>query len=503
MTSIYLVVPQAMPQAYYGAECYALNGLNPTQLIADLSAVTVAAFVPADFHITLCDEHIQSIDLDTSCDIVALTGKETQAKRMLELADHFRARGKVVVIGGPFASLAPERVRSHCDILVRGEIEEIASQLFADLRNGCWDDEYVGDKPDLALTPPPRWDLYPNGRALIGNVQTSRGCPFECEFCDVPVYAGRLQRHKPVAHVLAELDILYAIGYRIMFLADDNFTVHRQHAKELLAALAWWNKRRSEGQVSFATQVSIDASDDEELLRLCQEAGLNFAFVGLETPNQDSLRETRKRQNLRRDPVERIDRFLAHGVTITSGLIVGFDADGPGIFDQVEAFVNALPIPVFSLGALMAPAATPLRERLLASDRIDDRFGFSSGYIGGTNILPLQMTQTELLDGLRSLKTRIYSPEAFGQRTVEMCRRLRTSYRESTASFRIPESRQALELDTAQLIRRLGRGTKSQREMVASTVRFVMQAAPETLQALRAALRFYAQIVAVDPILAD
>ncbi len=502
MKSIYLVVPKATPQAYYGADAFALNGFQSTQLIADLSAVTVAGFVPADFHVALCDEHIYPADLDTDCEIVALTGKETQAKRMLELADHYRAKGKIVMIGGPFASLAPERVREHCDILVRGEIEEIAAQLFADLREDRWSDEYTGGQPDLALTPPPRWDLYPNDRALIGNVQTSRGCPFECEFCDVPVYAGRQQRHKPVANVLAELDVLYALGYRTVFLADDNLTVYRQHAKELLAALAWWNSRQTQGQVSFASQVSVDASDDEELLRMCTDAGLNFVFIGLETPNLESLRETHKRQNLRRDPIERMDRFLAHGIIVTSGLIVGFDADGPDIFDMVENFVGSLPVPVFSLGALTAPAATPLRARLLASDRINDDFGLSSGQITGTNIVPLQMTQAELVEGLRTLKSKIYSAGAFGDRTIEMCRRLAPAFRKMVGTrATIPPSRWQMERDTGGLIKLLGRGTEAERKMLAKTVRFVTRSAPETMGALRTSLRFYSQITAVDPFL--
>src|SRR5262249_13384069 len=161
--------------------------------------------------------------------------------------------------------------------------EQIAPGLFSDLRCGSWRPEYDGGRPDLAMCRPPRWEGYPNDDALMGTVQTSRGCPFECEYCDVIQYLGRKQRHKAVAQVLAELDRVYAYGYRDVFLADDNFTVYRSRAKELLGALREWNLRRVAGRVRFFSQVSIDAAKDDELLRLCAEAGLTGVFIGIET----------------------------------------------------------------------------------------------------------------------------------------------------------------------------------------------------------------------------
>src|SRR5262249_45882554 len=148
-----------------------------------------------------------------------------------------RRRGVKVIIGGPYASLSPDVLRPHCDILVIGEMEEIAEELFADLRNGYAKEEYVGARPDLGRSPLPRWDLYPNDRAIMGTVQTSRGCPFDCDFCDVIQYLGQKQRHKSTAQVLGELDVVYRFGYRQIFLADDNFTIHRSRTKELLVAL--------------------------------------------------------------------------------------------------------------------------------------------------------------------------------------------------------------------------------------------------------------------------
>ena len=194
--SIYLINPAADMPSYFSAESLAGRGLPRAISTADLSIALVAAMVPDGLDVALCDENITSIDFDVTADYIGITGKVSQWHRMKSIAGEFRGRGKTVLIGGPYASLSPESVRPHCDILVRGEIEEIASQIFADLISGDWKDEYVGTRPDLRTSPMPRWDLYPNDRAIMGSVQTSRGCPFECEFCDVIQYLGRKQRHK-------------------------------------------------------------------------------------------------------------------------------------------------------------------------------------------------------------------------------------------------------------------------------------------------------------------
>ncbi len=416
--TIYLINPAADAPTYFGAESVAHLGLRPTAAIADLAIATVAALAPADFEVHLCDENVARADLDTEADFVGLTGKISQWPRMRRLADELRRRGRTVVIGGPFASLCPAVVAEHCDVLVRGEVEEIAAGLFADLRSGRWKPEYVGGRPALDLVPVPRWDLYPNHRALLGAVQTSRGCPFQCEFCDVIQYLGRHQRHKPVSHVLRELDVLYRHGYRAVFFADDNFTANRQHAKELLAALEDWNLRQVRGKVTFSTQLSIDAARDEELLRMCAAAGLIHAFIGIETPNAESLRSARKLQNLGVDLVSQIGRFHAHGIWVTAGMIVGFDHDDATIFDRQKRFADAAALPVVTLGALVAPSATPLHERLRAEGRLLADGSEVAATPWSTNISPRLMTHEQLLDGVDRLVESLWRPEAFGERLL-------------------------------------------------------------------------------------
>jgi hypothetical protein len=414
-TSIHIINPSADFPTYFGAEVLSAAGFPGGVMMADLAAATVAGLAPADFDVSICDETISPVDYDHPADWILITGKVSQRQRMTAIADEFRRRGKRVVIGGPYASLSPARLRDHCDVMVCGEAEGIAAELFADLRAGKPKEAYFGDKPSLALTPPPRWDLYPNSRALLGAVQTSRGCPFECEFCDVIQYLGRKQRHKPIANVIAELDALWAAGYRAAFLADDNFTAYRAHCKELLAAISTW---RRDHPMDFVTQISIDATRDEELLDMCVAAGVTQVFVGIETPNVESLRETGKRQNLKIDLVDEVQKLVDHGISVMGGMIVGFDHDGPGVFAQQYEFAMATAIPMFSLGALMASEATPLYDRIVREGRLLGGGVETQAVPWSSNIRSQTMSMEELHSGMQNLCNALYAPAAFGERML-------------------------------------------------------------------------------------
>ena len=496
MQSIYLINPKTDAPGYFGAEANHYYGLTPAVLVADLACVTVAAMIPEDFEIEICDENVADAKLDHHADIIAITGKSPQMGGMIRLAKEFRARGKTILIGGPLASLCPSALSPHCDILVSGEIETIAAQLFDDLRNDRWKSLYLGDKPDLGTSPVPRWDLYPNDNAISGCVQTSRGCPFDCEFCDVIQYVGRKQRHKPIHQITTELDRLYGLGYRGIFLADDNFTVYRRRAKEVLRALREWNDRRSDGRVIFSTQVSIDAARDDEILQLCQQAGLTEVFIGIETPNEDSLKETHKRQNIGRDLIADATRFVEHGMSISGGMIVGFDADNTDIFETQYEFAMQAPIAIFTLGALIAPDATPLYDRMASEGRLIKQDSVGATYTPwSTNLQPKLMSQQQLLTGLRWLCNRLYSPQAFGERLLRLIDTLSDiphTVGTPGASGRAVAKRMTrkLDIDVSGLVRKVGRLGPDEASMLNSVLRASARKPSSTVHVMSSLFRY-------------
>ena len=416
MTSMLVVNPAVGSPGYYTSQAYAGPNGGITQ-VADLAIVTVAALAPSHWTVRVVDEDLEPADLDDPADFIAITGKVSQRSRMIELAKEYRRRGRTVLIGGSFASLSPDEMRPHADILVTGELEELAAQLFADLEAGSWRPHYDGGKADLRFAPTPRWDLYPKERALAGALQTSRGCPFSCEFCDVIQYQGRKQRFKDIYRILAEMDVLYDHGFRNVFLVDDNFTVARRRAREVLEAISGWNAAHADDPIHFLTQASMDIARDGELLTLAREAGVRTLFMGIETINEASLKGASKPQNLLLPIAESIDRVVSRGLAIQAGVIVGFDQDGPDIFERLADFFDATPLPDLSIGVLTAPAATDLHQRLKSAGRLTGEvWETTAGTPFETNIIPLGMTHQALLEGASWLASELYAPAAYGRR---------------------------------------------------------------------------------------
>lgn len=423
---IYIVNPTHDYPSYSTSEVLEAQGYRPASLTPELNLPTLSPMAAPHLDVRICDELVTPIDWDTPADIVAITGKISQLHRIRTVAAEFRRRGKTVVIGGPQASMNPQSVREYCDVLVKGEIEEIADEIFGDLAAGRIRDEYSGSRPDLSLSPLPDWTSYPNDRAMGGIIQVSRGCPFECEFCDVPVYLGRKQRHKTDEQITGELDNLYELGYRSCYIADDNFTATRKRAKQILESLEAWNGRQADGPMTFYTPVSLDAAKDEEMLEHMKAAGLTGVFIGIETPNVDSLKETKKRQNLHVDIQTQCQRFLDFGMAITGGMICGFDNDGPDIFEQQFEFAQASPIPIFTMGALVALIQTPLYDRLSREGRLIQETADMKQYArpSFSNVVPIKMSSDELTVGVRWLINRLYHPHNFGERMVSMIEKL-------------------------------------------------------------------------------
>jgi hypothetical protein len=287
--------------------------------------------------------------------------------------------------------------------------------------------------------------------------------------------------------------VLYRIGYRRVFLADDNFTVVRARARELLLALKAWNARQEQGKVRFVTQVSIDVARDEELLRLAAQAGLTQMFIGIETPNESSLRESKKRQNLHRNLVDDIGAFHRQGIYVIGGMIVGFDADGRDIFERQLAFAMDSAVPIFSLGALVAPVATPLHARLRKAERLNDVHAEAAASPFMTNIVHPTMCQDELMGGLRWLANSLYAPDNFGSRLIRFIERLGARCDPCATSPSAGTLLREVEQDGLYVVGRLRALGQKEREMW-SRIKAAVARKPECTDFVFDALAQYMQI---------
>ncbi len=413
---VYLINPKEANIGYFKWPNES-GGITDYVYVADLATTTVARLMEPYFEVEICEASLEEVNYDTDAEFIGITGKISQWPHMKELSNEFRKLGKTVIIGGSYASLSFDVVRPYSDILIRGEIEEIADEMFQEISSGNYKPEYEGTQPDLSTSPLPRWDLYPNDKALLGALQISRGCPFQCEFCDVIEYLGRKQRHKSVDYIIAELDQLYKYGYREVFIADDNLTVYRKKVKEILQAIGDWNRKQTDGRMLFRTQVSIDVARDPEMMELATYAGLFAVFIGIETPNVESLKETRKLQNLRIDLSEQLHTVYSHGLSVYGGMIVGFDNDKPDIFEKQFEFIQQGAIPYVTYGLLNAPDQTPLHERLKKDNRlINENESIVAGNAYETNILFQHISIEEAQMGSKWLMNNLYSPSHFGER---------------------------------------------------------------------------------------
>jgi radical SAM superfamily enzyme YgiQ (UPF0313 family) len=419
---IYMVQPK-FPPSYWGMEHFI--ALTPFQAVfPPLGLLTLAALTPREFPVELCDENAgERVDYATGAQVVCVTGYILQMKRVFEIADRFRALGKTVVLGGPMANLLPQECREHCDVLFEGEAEYTWPRFLRDYAEGRHAQHYVEhDKIHLPDSPPPRLEVL-RGRYAHGIVQCTRGCPFTCEFCDIIVMYGRKMRFKPVEQVLAEVQAWHRLGVMQVFFADDNFVGHRAYAKDLLRALAAWNAKQRR-PLAFYTQCSIDMARDEELLGLLREANFISVFIGIESPRKESLAETHKLQNERIDLVAAIHKIQSYNLFISAGMIVGFDNDDEGIFEEQFQFLQKAQIPFAMLSVLLAVPKTPLYARLKAAGRLlrRDPSGRDAthyvGTAGGTNFHPLLMTREELKRGQMALYRRLYEPGAFADRLL-------------------------------------------------------------------------------------
>ncbi len=381
-----------------------------------LGLLTVAAMLPRDWALRLVDLNVRPLadaDLDWA-DWVFLSGMIVHKASAREVARRAAARGKPVVAGGPLFTTG-HAAFPEIGHFVLGEAEGAIAELIADLCRGTPKRYYrAANWPDVRQTPVPRWDLVNLRDYVTMPVQFSRGCPFDCEFCDIVVMNGRVPRTKTPAQVIAELDALLAHGWRDMvFIVDDNFIGNRRRTRELLEALVAWRRTRRT-RIGFLTEASVNLADDPELVERMVEAGFKKVFVGIETPLPEALAECNKRQNVRRDLVAAVQRLQRAGLEVMGGFIVGFDSDPPDVFRHQFEFIQRSGVVTAMVGLLNALPQTALYRRLAAEGRI------LAETIGNNTDVAInfvtRLDREVLVRGYRELMHRLYEPRHYYRR---------------------------------------------------------------------------------------
>jgi radical SAM superfamily enzyme YgiQ (UPF0313 family) len=376
----------------------------------------LAALTPPGHTVTLVDENVEAIDFERCgrADIVGVTGMSVQRFRMREILAELKRRGAFTVIGGPWITACENGFEGLADVIFIGEAEETWPRFLGEWQEGRHQLRYEqAEKSDMAQVPVPRFDLLKMRHYACGSVQFSRGCPFTCEFCDIIVMFGRRPRLKTSAQILAELEALRAQGMRLVFIVDDNLIGNKKAIKAVLHDVITWQEA-SGYPLSFFTEASLDLAEDEELMTLMVEAGIEAVFVGIESPNESALRETGKLQNIRKGAslVERVHAIQRAGMEVWSGMIVGFDHDDMGIFDAQRQFLKEARIANAMIGMLTAIPKTPLHARLAEAGRLDPADPPSCG----TNVIPLRMSRKDLCDGYVKLMADVYAADSYFER---------------------------------------------------------------------------------------
>jgi len=409
-----LIYPE-WPDTYWSFK-HALPFEGKRSAYPPLGLLTVAPLLPAHWKKRLVDTNIRRLteaDLQWA-DVALLSGMLVHKEELLALLARCRARGLRTVIGGPVTSSVEELPR-HADHVVVGEAEELIAGLAADLEQGTAKPLYhAGERPGLVKTPLPDLSLINPKYYSAMAIQFSRGCPFNCEFCDIIEIYGRKPRTKSPAQMVAELEQLYERKWQgSVFIVDDNFIGNKKKVKEMLPVLAEWNVQHDR-PFTFFTEASVNLADDAELLQMMKDAGFTRVFLGIETPVEASLKEAQKLQNTRRSLLESVRRIQSYGMEVMAGFIVGFDNDPEDIFDRQVEFIQESGIPLAMVGLLLALPGTQLYRRLLKEGRIVDE-GNGNNMDLRLNFVP-RMNPKRLVEGYQSILQQIYHPDAYYER---------------------------------------------------------------------------------------
>jgi len=411
--NILLVYPR-YPDTFWSFR-HALKFVAKKAAYPPLGLLTVASQLPRGWEKKLVDLNADELnDEDIAwADCVFISAMDVQRQSAHEVVKRCHQLGTKMVAGGPLFTTGHEEF-PEVHHFVLGEAEALMSRLVADLERGRGERFYQSDqKPDVRRSPIPAWELIDTKKYATLSLQYSRGCPFDCEFCDIVLLNGRVPRTKDVKQLIDELEAIHRLGCSsTVFIVDDNFIGNKKKLKaEVLPAIIDWMKEKRYPFTLF-TQASIGLADDEELMKMMIAAGFDRVFIGIETPNEESLGECGKHQNTNRDLVASVRTLQNHGMEVQGGFIVGFDSDPANIFERQISFIQQSGIVTAMVGILNAPRGTKLYMRLKEENRLlrdassDDYTDFS------LNFVP-KMSREALVEGYSNVLTSIYSPRNY------------------------------------------------------------------------------------------
>jgi radical SAM superfamily enzyme YgiQ (UPF0313 family) len=419
---VLLIYPE-FPDTYWSFR-HALSFEGKRSAFPPLGLLTVSAMLPDAWERRLVDMNVRSLktsDIEWA-EIVFVSAMLVQKDSLRCVVELCKAHGRRVVVGGPYVSTSAEQLPEADHIFV-GEAETTLPEFVDDLERGCARRIYKAtERPALTLTPVPHFHLTDLRLYSAMSVQYSRGCPFNCEFCDIIEIYGRVPRTKTNEQMLAELDALRSLGWRgQVFIVDDNFIGNKRNVKQFLPALIEWSERNNHPFL-FVTEASVNLAEDDALLEMMRSAHFRRVFLGIETPVEESLKEAQKGQNTRRNLLESVEKVQSYGMEVMAGFIVGFDSDPADIFERQIEFIRESAIPLAMVGLLTALPDTQLWRRLEREGRLLQESTGNNTDVS-LNFIP-RMDKTRLVEGYKRILRTIYSPAEYYQRALDCLSRL-------------------------------------------------------------------------------
>lgn len=420
MTKKILLINPRIPVTFWNND-YAMKITGAKSMLPPLGLITVAALLPQHYDIELLDLNIEKIDKKKiqNADLVMLSAMIIQQDSFEEVARICQELGTPVAAGGPYVTSAEKKIE-NVDYFILNEGEVTIPEFIRDYEAGNPRHIYTNEsKPDITKTPVPRFDLLQVHKYNTMSLQNSRGCPFNCEFCDIIELFGRVPRYKTPEQFTREMQAVMDTGCRgQLFIVDDNFIGHKGRVKTLLKAIIAW-QIENDYPFSLTTEASMNLADDEELMNLMVQAGFNIIFVGIETPDKSVLEMTKKQANIKIDLVESINKIQKKGIEVMGGFILGFDNEPENIFQLQIDLITAARIPVAMIGLMLALPRTQLYRRLKKEGRLLTETHGNNTHNFEMNFVPT-LDKEVLVEGYKHVMRTLYDPKNYFQRCLDL-----------------------------------------------------------------------------------